>query len=78
MTARAAVMLWSAVMHTPKVVMLLAFALVTPAAAEIPYSCLGGTVKKMSISSTRKVVRIDALIPSGLDPVSNGLSIEVN
>jgi len=71
-------MLWSAVMHTPKVVMLLAFALVTPAAAEIPYSCLGGTVKKMSISSTRKVVRIDALIPSGLDPVTNGLSIEVN
>ncbi|TMA54834.1 MAG: hypothetical protein E6J75_13200, partial [Deltaproteobacteria bacterium] len=65
-------------MHTHKLALLLAVALVTPAAAEIPYSCLGGTVKKMSISSTRKVLRIDALISSGLDPVTNGLSIEVN
>ena len=65
-------MLWSPAMHTHKLAFLLAFALVAPAAAEIPYSCQGGTVKRMSIASTRKVLRIDKFIPAGLDPVTNG------
>src|SRR5437773_6887930 len=71
-------MLWSAAMHTHKLVCLLTFVLAVPAAAEIPYSCQGGTVKRMSIKSDRTVLRIDAVIPSGLDPQANGLSVEVN
>src|SRR2546427_5577801 len=72
-------MLWSAAMHTHKLALLLAFALVAPAAAaEIPYSCQGGSVKRMSISASRTVFHIDALIPTGLNPVANGLTVEVN
>jgi hypothetical protein len=48
-----------------------------PSLAETPFSCGGGTVKKITIRNDRKVLRFDATAPAGLNPVANGLSIVV-
>ena len=65
-------MLWSAAMHTHKLACLLTFVLAVPAAAEIPYSCQGGTAKRITVrgSPVGQGLHIDAFIPNGLDPVT--------